>query len=166
MKKLICICISFICLFAFAASAWAADVEVYRIDAFTGEVVDSVTGESTNYARIEADCIYNKNLQMYQFTTSAGADSDVCCSVYRGMLTTNSVQLTIEPAANVQVFRNGELLSLENENVLTEVGAYVIRNMGNESEVTNFTIVGSETGLVNSYSVPSIFYVTSSSYNG
>ena len=165
MKKVICFCVSLILMLS-CFTAVFADNKVLVYDSFTGELLDGETGQSTNFVTLSSYCTYNKTNKTYIYATSTSVNSDVECSVYDGMVTNSTVSLSAGDGANIAVYRDGELVAPEDYGRLTKVGSYIVRNQSNEQSLFTFTIVGDVTGRINSYQIPSIFYISSASFNG
>ena len=162
MKKLICICFSLILLLLCAGPCFA-EVYIYSPD---GELLDGNTGASSTKIQLESSCYYDKLSKRFVYSTDISPNANVESSVYSGMMVRDAVELTIDPSANVEVYRDGLLVDPSEYTYLEVPGSYVVRNITTDREVLSFTIVSEITGAVNSYKLPSIFYYSSASYEG
>lgn len=163
MKKVICICISLIMLFSFASTAFADEIQY--LDPVSGEALDE-SDSLSGIIKLTNICKYDISKKMYIYTTGITSSTDVECSVYNGMITTDSVVVKASDSAKIEVFRSGQLVDpSEYENLMT-AGSYVINNTIDSSELFTFTIVPRVTNAVSSYKVPAIFYITTATYNG
>ncbi len=140
-----------------------AEVYIYSPD---GELLDGNTGTSSTKIQLESTCYYDKPNKRYVYSTDISPDAKVESSVYSGMMVRDFVELIIDPAANVEVFRDGQPVDSSEFPYLTIPGAYVVRNRATDREVLSFTIVNEITGAVNSYKLPSLFYYSSANYEG
>ena len=166
MKKIICLFISLIFVLSLASFAFADGEGLYRYDAVTGELVDYNTGASTNYAKVTSDCTYNKASKRYIYSTSTTSNTDVECSVFDGMITTDYVELVVQTGANVVVYKDGEEVSPEDYDSLVLPGSYIVRNRNTDSIILSFTIVKELTSKITSYRIPFIFDIQSARFNG
>lgn len=140
-----------------------AEVFIYSPD---GELLDGSTGESSTKIQLESTCYYDRPSKRYVYSTDISPNANVESSVYSGMMVKGEVELIIDPSANVEVYRDGQLVDSSEYPYLTTPGSYVVRNRSTDQEVLSFVIVSEITGAVNSYKLPSIFYFTSANYEG
>ena len=164
MKKFVSICFSLILLLACFANCFAA--EIYEIDSFTGEILNSSTGLATNYVNISPSCTYDKTNRLYIYSTSANNSTNVSCTVCDGMITSNIVSISTEIAAQIEVYRDGKIVDTKEYGNLSRTGTYIVRSVSKDKEIFSFTIVGPKTGKIYSYKVPSAFNIVSAKKDG
>lgn len=166
MKKLTAICISLILVLASAVLSFGDGL--YEVDAQSGQIVnggyDSET-DPVDFVRLSPTCAYDKATRMYVYTNMGSSGSWFNSSVCNGMYTRDAVVLESDPTAMLQVYRNGELLEYGGSGEFYESGAYIVRDKGN-SIVLSFSILSDVTGAVNSYDIPTMFFMEELLFNG
>lgn len=165
MKKFISICFSLILILACFVNCFAA-TEIFEIDSFTGEILNSSTGYSTNYISLSSSCTYDKTNRLYVYATSANANTNIKCTVCDGMVTSDIVRIESEVASQIVVYKDGKVVDNRDYDRLSETGTYIVRTVSGDKEIFSFTIVGPRTGLIYSYKVPSFFTIVSAQKDG
>ncbi len=164
MKKLTAILICLILLAAPAAVCYADDL--YIIDPYTGEIISSESGYGVNYVRYSDRCIYNIKEDTYTFSLPSGTGCTVASSVYDGMVVQGSVRLSVDNLSLVDIYRDGELVSVAEYENLQTPGTYIVRDLSNDTQLFTFTIVGKMTGALYAYRVPAPFSVYRVQFEG
>lgn len=162
MKRLFGICLSLILLLSFTVSAYADEVRM--LDPITGEIVDEY-GNSSSTVRISTKCKFDRTDKMYIYTIGVVSSTDVMCSVYDGMITTEPVVIKEGSSSSIEVYRSGELVDPSEYENLSQPGSYVVNSKFDSSELFSFTIVPYITNAISMYKVPAIFYISSARYN-
>lgn len=115
---------------------------------------------------ITSNVIYDSAKQRYIYVTDFGR---VESSVVDGMIVTDSVSLAAESGVPVMLYKNGERLEQSDLTDIQDSGYYVLQyndNGGIPQTILEFTIVPQLTGMVDRYSLPTGFAVTTASFNG
>ena len=165
MKRITAICFSLILVLASCVSAFAA-TEVFEVDSFTGEVIKSSTGYSTNMITLTADCTYDSTAKEYIYATSANANTNVKCNVYDGMITSGIVYVESDVAAQIVIYKDGKAIDSKEYGKLTDPGTYIVRTVNTDKLIFTFTIVGAKSGILYGYNVPAVFNITSATKDG
>ncbi len=165
MKKIIAICFSLILLLASFANSFAA-TEVFEVDKFTGEIIKSSTGYTTNTVALSGSCSYDVSSKTYIYSTSASELTNIKTNVYDGMITSDIVSVESEIAAQIIIYKEGKEVNSNLYSRITEPGVYVVRTVNDDKQVFTFTIVGDRSGLVYSYDVPGIFNISKATKDG
>ncbi len=140
-----------------------AFAEPRRLDSFTGEI-EADYEELTEIVKLSNKCYYDRPNDMYIYTTSSVADSDVRCSAFDGMITTYSVSIETEINSIVEVYRDGELVDPEEYEKLSAIGKYsVIKEDG--STVLAFEIINDISGTIDTFHAPEGFTIYDASLN-
>ena len=175
-KRMHCLC--FILAFAvsssFAACERAQAAEEPEVDFdYSGEI-DPITGSPLE--KEEADAVteetvaisdgilYDRESGMYAYPVGEGYFH---CSVYTGMVVTDVVTFSVDDGVDVIIYKNGKKGSKVPEEV-TEQGTYVMTAGGESggSPLLNFQIVGTLTGKLERYDLPSGFALSSVTIDG
>ena len=115
---------------------------------------------------ITSSVIYDSAKQRYIYITDFGR---VESSVVDGMIVTDTVSLAAESGMAVTLYKDGERLEQSDLTALQDSGYYVLQyndNGGIPQTILEFTIVPQLTGMVDHYSLPTGFTVTTASFNG
>lgn len=115
---------------------------------------------------ITSSVIYDSAKQRYIYITDLGR---VESSVMDGMIVTGTVSVAAESGMAVTLYKNGERLEQSDLTALQDSGYYVLQyndNGGIPQTILEFTIVPQLTGMVDHYSLPTGFTVTTASFNG
>lgn len=162
MKRLFCVCLSLILLLTITTFAFAD--EIHLLDPISGEIVDE-NGNSSSTVKLSTKCKYDFTDEMFIYSTGTTTSTDIMCSVYNGMITTDPVVIKNGDSANIEVYKDGQLVDKSEYEYLSEPGSYVVNNVYNSQEVLSFIIASLHTGKISMYKVPSIFYISSARYN-
>ena len=152
MKKLLSIFTSLIIIFVFSSFAFADDFVV--LDTFTN---DSSSKDITSSVR------YNKSEEMFIYTPSKNAESEIRSNIYDGMIVNTPVTIDPDPNMMIDVYKDGTLLTNNNYIDMTAPGYYKVFHDG--ELVFDFTIVGQVTGMISSYIIPDGFHITRATYD-
>lgn len=159
MKKIIAICFSLILVLASFASSFAA-TEVFEVDKFTGEIIKSSTGYTTNTVALSGSCSYDVSSKTYIYSTSSSELTNIKSNVFDGMITSDIVSVESEIAAQIVIYKEGKEINSNLYSRITEPGVYVVRTVNEDKQVFTFTIVGQRSGLIYAYDVPGIFNIS------
>ena len=150
---------------ALCVGAHAADTSYTgRLDPVTGEALD-VSGpldgsENNGRAYIGSGVYYDFNAHCYVYMLS-GSSGEVRCSVADGMVVSGEkVSISVSQDAPVAVYRNGiELTGTMGE--YGDVGEYTVVSQaeGRSRQLLKFTVVGSSTNALHTFTAPDGFYV-------
>ena len=165
MKKITAVCFSLILILASFTGVFAA-TEVFEVDSFTGEIIKSSTGYSSNIITLTSSCSYDSSSKDYVYSTSSSENTNVKCNVYDGMVTSGVVYVETGVAAQIVIYRDGKVIDNKSYAKLTEPGTYIIRTVNPDQQLFTFTIVGERSGRLYGYNVPSIFNILSTTRNG
>lgn len=175
MKKSVLFRIVFVSAFAalwlLYPSALAADVDVdYQgdLDTVTGEAVysDEDTGvDQSDRVQVSDDVIYDRNRLAYVYTVG---DMELATSIVDGMIIRGKATIVPDDTLSVVLYRNGEEVTDENLDSISETGQYVLEatTNGQSQRIMAFSIVGEYANSVDSYTMPSGFVITGASRNG
>lgn len=165
MKKIFAFCFSLILILTSFCAAFAA-TEIFEVDSFTGEIIKSSTGYTSNLIQLPGSCVYDTSNKRYIYSTTANDNTDVFCNVYDGMVTADMVSIESDVATQLVVYKDGKTVDPQEYGRLTDPGTYIVRTVNADKEVFSFTIVGQKTGLVYSYMVPTVFNILSVKKDG
>ena len=152
------------------ADVYDVQVEHYEqeVDPFTGIPYTEETVSDADEITISKNCIYEKKDDRYKIVVTDKADSFVYTSVTSGMIVNTPVNIEVGSSLKYKLYRNGE----ETEDIdlanIDRIGNYVLKVFDNSSmeyEPLEFTIVGSNTGMIKRYDMPAGFIIDSVNYN-
>lgn len=155
-----------------AGVVYADDLAGYngQLDPFTGEPIMDTTGINevstlSNRKMITENMYYDFSMGQFAYPVDNGL-SDVYSNAADGMILTEPVQVSIPEGVTIMVYRDGNLQDTTTE--YRTKGGYTVRAVaGNvEKELFSFMIVGSKTGAVSGYHLPSYFRIDSVTLDG
>jgi len=173
MKKLILLITAALVLLAAAAlPAFAEDGDAYMGDFDYSGVIDSESGYGSGSAvtaegrvTVTPSMLYDSSRVLFVFPLS-GSD-EVLCSAADGMIVTGPVTLRSSGASELSVYRNGGLIEMNGASEIGETGEYVVYAGADSGfRVCSFTIAGSATSVVRSYSMPEGFVIRDATLDG
>lgn len=106
---------------------------------------------------------YDSGTKHYVYITGIGR---VEATVMSGMIVTESVTVSADNSTSLIIYKDGERQTQGGTGTVEESGYYVVQyndNDGSPQTVLEFTIVPELTGMIDHYSVPSVFRVTEAS---
>ena len=165
-KSLFLIIILTLCLtFVSAFFVWAEDNESEAAD---GDVSEDVTEEEVEKetVTVSGEIYYNRTTGMFYFPVSDSQEY-VSANIMDGMVTASKVILNIPSDLYISVYRNGKEYTYDGTSVST-AGSYSVNctKSGTVVQICSFTIVGSVTGKLEGYRMPSNFAVKSVAIDG
>jgi len=171
MKKLFLFTI--VILFAaFAVFPDYAFATTYRVlDEVTGlpegSEENSIEKATNDYVSIVSGVYYDVQMDAYCYDIS-GAQKAITANVMKGMVVTEPVAITISDGISYTLFRNGSEYTEEDISAISRAGSYNFNVLVNgiSTPVLNFTIVGSVSGTIDSYSLPAGFVLDGVYFNG
>jgi len=169
MKKFFTIFLSLIFVFSLCVPAFAE--QVFLLDPESHEIIEQKDNNGNistkNYATLTTNCRYDKSRDLYVFNYTAGEQEEIACSLYKGMITTDSVKVSVGSLADVTVYRDGEEVDPSYYSSLKEKGGYLIYDNKKQEQVAQFTIISKVTGALSGFTVPSsLFYISRATLNG
>lgn len=166
-----------ILVLAVTGNAFAIDIDYSGpVDSFTdlpmGETAaeldpGALTGLIQINGSMNSSEYYDYDNQEFIYTLASGAE--IHSSVADGMVTTNTVDLTIPELVNATFYRDGLVLENAVGSFSVETpGSYVvdIKDGSNFIQPLKFTIVNSVTGMLNEYVLPNNFSFTDAKRDG
>lgn len=166
MKKAIFLTI--LCCMLLTTSVFA--VEIHNENAVvpvqpevSGELQNTTTGEMVS---LGASVNFDKSSRTFHYRLSSGGD--ISSNVASGMVTTDSVWVTLPTGVGATLYRDGVELTDADLMNIREPGGYVVGviNSGVMIQPLRFTIVNSVTGVLQEYRVPDQFSVSKVTLNG
>lgn len=168
MKKLFVIFLSLIMVLSAFSTCFA--VTTLTVDPFTGEVLnaseDATAFSNTGEVTLTTNVRYDKEQKLYLYLTNNLNNKNVYCSVYNGMVVTEPVTLILESTELTTVYYEGEIYEVPEDNIVSDPGVYIVRNVESDTELFRFTIVNPVTCMLYSYTIPSLFYLVSVTKDG
>ena len=172
-KRFLLITAALVFLAAAAFPVFADDEDAYKGDFDYDGVIDSESGYGGgNTAMVDgripvtSSMLYDRSHALFVFPLQD--TEEVLCSAADGMIVTESVTLRISGAAELHVYRNGELYETDGSDEISQTGEYVVHAGAEESgvRICAFTIVGPATNVVHSYKMPDGFVVRDATLDG
>ncbi len=114
---------------------------------------------------LSSSVYYDSTTKEYVYITGVGR---VAASVMSGMVVTGTVTVSADNSTSLVAYKDGERQTQGMSGTFEESGYYVIQyndNDGSPQTVLEFTIVPKLTGMIDHYSVPSVFKVTEATYD-
>ncbi len=139
-----------------ASVCFAEDLDSVKIDSFTGEVSDPRI-ESATLVRLSSSCYFDRETGYYVYS-EANTDQ-ILCSAYEAMISSGPIRIDAGENVNISVYKDGEKLDLGDYNTVSESGNYVILHDADQHQVVSFQIVGSITGMIDTFRVPQTFTI-------
>ena len=129
-------------------------------DILTGLPIQN-TEESVQEASVSDSSTYDYTAKMFRFPVMGSTES-VYASVAANMVTTQAVTIQPDETVAAVLYRNGKRLDYNFEKAIGQPGKYdlVIEKVDTQFQLFSFTIVNQKTGLLNTYQLPSGFYLT------
>lgn len=152
MKKILSIFTALILYISFSSFAFADDFAI----------LDTFTNDESAYD-ISSSVRYSESEDLFIYTPSSNAESEIKSNVYDGMIVNTPVTIEQGPDMLIDVYRDGVLLTNNNYRDMTTPGYYRIFHNG--EIVFDFTIVGQVTGMISSYIIPDGFHITKATYD-
>jgi len=168
MRKAASIILSLILVILFSCNCFAA---IYTYNPFTGEI-EGVTGNDTNTNTVEKiqlnpTCYYSIKDRMFIYcSASREFTGSVCSKVADGECVTDPVSIKKDGEIEFDIYMDGELLEASDDLTLKSPGEYIVKDKADDSTMFEFTILGSVTGLLYEYNLPSVYYLTKYSIDG
>ena len=135
-----------------------------RLDPFTGEPIGTIitangTYTDQNRKMLSSTMYYDYNYGSFVYPVSNGL-SEITANIADGMIVNSPVQINVPRDIAVTLYRNGNEEEFTGE-VLRSTGEYTLRYTDGNKQTTvlSFTIVGSATGLISGYTMPSGFRI-------
>ena len=159
-------------LFALPAMAEGEDGEEEDEFSYVGELdpeTGSIPGRSSfadeGWAEISPGMGYDAAREQFVFPLTDG--TELFCTAADGMIVTGRVILDYNGPSALTVYRNGETVSMTGSGELRDPGVYVV-SVGNETaaRICSFTILGSSTNMIRSYTVPEGFLLRGAERDG
>ena len=164
----------------FATSAFlckvtaSADTYNYRIDQFTGEEYYDENGDIKDQSKIDTSVrksvakgvYYDTDLRAFVYPIGSGT-TEITANIMDGMIVNYPVTIEIPNEVMYTLYQNGNEVKY-NGNSVRDKGEYTLIAKVEDREITvfSFTIVGNKTGLINNYTVPTGFRITSVKLDG
>ncbi|MBR1563326.1 MAG: hypothetical protein IJ645_08990 [Ruminococcus sp.] len=129
-----------------------------EINIYTGEPVDSQETDVNQSVTLPDGSVFDREDHTFRYTASEGY---VYSTVANGMITTESVSLSVSGGVNAVLYKDGEIAEDTDISDITEPGSYVLVGSDNDTEnqLIAFTIVSKNTGAINTYLMPVGFEV-------
>lgn len=156
-KKLI---IAILVLLSFTSFAFADDFAIR--DAFTGEIISEDSYQTI--IGINPYISYDKSSNMYIYTLTSKNAYDIKANVFDGMIVNYPVSIDAGENIYIDVFKDGEKLSNNNFNNISDHGNYKV--FINDELIFSFSIIGEYTGFISDYNIPDDFKITRATFNG
>ena len=161
-------------LLVFALPAMAEDEDgeeedefsyVGELDPETGGIPGSSSFAEEGWAEISPGMGYDAAREQFVYPLTDG--TELFCSAADGMIVTGHVILDYNGPSALTVYRNGETVSMTGSGELRDPGVYVV-SVGNETaaRICSFTILGSSTNMIRSYTVPEGFLLRGAERDG
>ncbi len=137
------------------------------VDIYTGAPSQGTASAEVQAVMLPDGSIYDRPTHMFVYTP-AGTDGTISVSVASGMITTQTVQMTVSEGISAKLFKNGKELPDADYSKIEEPGKYsvTVLNRDGEQQVMTFTIVSEKTGKISVYTMPSGFTVQSITAGG
>ena len=128
-----------------------------EIDPYTGEPVNS-SSANEQIVTVMTGVSYDRKSHMFVYSVP-NTDYVISCSVASGMVTTETVSLSVPSDLTATLYKNGESVDKTDLTKIKDEGAYSLVLSGNDSksQFLTFTIVPSKTGTLSVFQVPSGF---------
>ena len=174
MKRITFLSVMMISLLVFPGKAYATSPQVdmdYEgtVDIYTGEPVYDGSGDSavTQMIGLPGGGSYDRTSHFFVYQDSAGG-GNVQVTVADGMITTQTVSVVPQEGTEVYLYRDGTAVTDQELTSISLPGVYSILGAGGDDsrQIMSFTIVPEITGDIDSYTLPTGFYVTSMTHNG
>lgn len=161
-----------ILLFALPAMAEGEDGEegdefsyVGELDPETGGIPGRASFADEGWAEISPGMGYDAARKQFVFPLADG--TELFCSAADGMIVTGRVILDYNGSSALTVYRNGETVNVTGSGELRDPGVYVAAVGGETaSRICSFTILGSSTNMIHSYTVPEGFLLRGAERDG
>ncbi len=129
-----------------------------EIDPYSGEPVSSEAAQNQQIVSIMTGVSYDRKTHMFNYSV-AGSTETVSCSVAGGMVTTDTVSLSVPSDIIVNLYKNGEETEDTDYSKIKDEGSYslVVSSGELKSQLLTFTIVPKKTGALTVFQVPSGF---------
>ena len=168
MRRFLSFALVLVLFLALAASSFAADMDYEGyLDIISGDPDQGMTGEKkqndTAKPPVGDGSVYDAQNKLYLYTF---AQNTVAVNFPSGIVTTYPVSITVPDGLGVEVYRDGNAVTDETPDSLTKPGAYAVFFGGDSRDSLTFTIVGSVTGALQGYRIPTGFYVAEASRDG
>lgn len=157
-------------LLSAAVRAEQDDADYYYsgpLDSLTGQPLSSAPASAQTQVRISEGMYYDFDRRAYAYPVENGM-YEVYASVADGMIVTDSVSISVNEAANVEIYRDGELLAGIAPGGISQTGSYIVSAKRGDSmeKLFGFRIIGAETNLSGGYSMPMGFYILDAAFEG
>ena len=161
MKRTLLIIIALFSLLTVPAMAYELDPDYSGfVDEFSGRPVDENAAFSdADIVALDADSYYDRLERMFVYQI-AGTGSEIRCSAADGMMTNDSVTLSIPDGVDYTLLRDGQQVPFTNLTELYEEGIYDLKLTAQSSGQIRFTIVTEKTADVVEYRLPDNFEIT------
>lgn len=128
-----------------------------EIDPYTGEPVNS-SSANEQIVTVMTGVSYDRKSHMFVYSVP-NTDYVISCSVASGMVTTETVSLSVPSDLTATLYKNGESVDKTDLTKIKDEGAYSLVLSGNDSksQFLTFTIVPSKTGTLSVFQIPSGF---------
>lgn len=175
MKRVILFLLVMLLLLPAAA---LADVTISELDPFTGLPLDEAEEETEGEISVpdvetviwvSAGQYYDLEKRAFAVDLSVVLPAMLYSSVCDGMVTTDTVSITIPSGTNAILYRNGTQIEAPDFSRIEEPGSYVVSISGSSArsiEPLTFTIVPKLTGKLDFVTMPQGFVITSVTKDG
>ena len=139
---------------------------VGELDPETGEIPGRASSFSDGgRTEISPGMGYDAVREQFVFALTDG--TELFCSAADGMIVTGSVILNYSGPFALTVYRNGATVDMTGSGELRDPGVYVVA-VGSEtaSRICSFTLLGSSTNMIHSYTVPEGFLLRGAERDG
>ena len=148
------------------SAAMAANLDYSGpIDSFTGQPVsESGTNQDSVKVPITTGVYYDRVEHAYVYDLTGTSDGSILSNVMDGMIVNDAVKIEVSGGTELRLHREGTVVEEVDLDEIKEPGRYVLEAQaagGQYVRVMGFTIVGSATGLISSYPMPSGFVIKS-----
>jgi hypothetical protein len=139
---------------------------VGELDPETGEIPGRASSFSDGgRTEISPGMGYDAAREQFVFALTDG--TELFCSAADGMIVTGRVILNYSGPSALTVYRNGATVDMTGSGELRDPGVYVVA-VGSEtaSRICSFTLLGSSTNMIHSYTVPEGFLLRGAERDG
>lgn len=132
------------------------------VDIYTGAPVEEENTENSGATTISLPDggEYSRTDHTFAYMPS-GLKDGVHSNVASGMITNDTVSLTVDEGFSVDVYKDGKILKNADLTKISEPGKYLVvhKTSDNKNQLMSFTIVSDATGAIDSYPLPVGFFI-------
>ena len=136
-----------------------------RLDPFTGEPIGTIItpyGEVTDQNRkmLSSTMYYDYSYGKFVYPVGSNGANEITSNVADGMVVNSAVEINVPTDVSVVLYRNGNEEEFTGA-ALRTTGEYTLRyhDGGGLKTAFSFTIIGSATGMISGYTMPSGFRI-------